>query len=184
MEVRFIFPEIVSMQDAPGAGEFRGTDKWVTPAHNPASDYELFGMGTEATPKNAIVGVPTYEIAQRIAAMRGRTAYVYLGIYQGPDALYAKVGVSNHPEKRQESGKSYCPFERRALWIVETRYRALAFKLEGIILEKYRSASTRGEWLRLADERAVQAFVDGATCLAEMLGLKPFSAATIQSPAP
>ena len=185
MAIKRLFPQIGGNGALEPCATHIGFDKWVTPAHNPALDYEHFGAtGTEGTPQNAIVGVPVHEIAQRIAAMRGRSAYVYLGVYQGPDGLYVKVGMSNHPEKRQQSGGGYCPLQRLQLWIADARTRAFAHKLEREVLLRYKKSSVRGEWLRFADKHALKALVAGASHIAETMGLASFTLASSSSPAP
>lgn len=106
--------------------------------------------------------VPTArEASKMIAGLRVGPAYCYLAFYGiGSTSQYAKVGMTNHPEKRLYGMSTSNPLDCLWAFIAQFPTRPKAYGAEQAILRELSEHKRRGEWIEVVaslDEAAEMA---------------------------
>lgn len=93
------------------------------------------------------------------------TEYVYLFLSAMPGGTYAKVGMTNNPDRRAVEFRTASPFKQHQHWICQCPDREVSRRLELAILHTFRANKVRGEWVRV-DPKKIENFVAACTAIA------------------
>lgn len=124
----------------------RALERLLTANPN-TDDYELKVQAAEiARAELASADV----VARRIAAMRQGPSYCYLAFHGvGESALFVKVGMSRHPERRLYEMATGNPLDCLWAFVSKAVDSRAAYQVEQAILRELSGHKRRGEWISL-----------------------------------